>query len=232
MRPRGSERCATRSPGVTTCWIRPNRCSSAASRSSAVHAQAASGWRVGRSSWSPHWSTRPAPVGGRSGAALPDVETRRAGASWGKAVRGAAEDVSAWMRSACFSALVEQAEPEMIAGKAGSFRRLRAEQGNLRAALAWLISREEAEPALRVVNVLRGLLDVLRRVGGGRAWLDRALERALDASPALRSCALLQHVAMVAQFQVATRPLRPPPRRRWLALLRGGHVGHARASSA
>ena len=102
--------------------------------------------------------------------------------------------------AAYFSALVEQAEPEMIAGKAGSFRRLRAEQDNLRAALAWLMTREEGEPALRVVNVLRDFWTFYGELAEGRAWLDRALERAPDASPAVRSSALFG-VAMVAQFQ-------------------------------
>jgi tetratricopeptide (TPR) repeat protein len=80
--------------------------------------------------------------------------------------------------------LVEQAEPELLAGPSQRrwFDRLAEEHDNLRAALAWAIERD-GEWALRLVAALGSFWYFRGYLVEGRGWL----ERALAASPGTRS---------------------------------------------
>ena len=70
-------------------------------------------------------------------------------------------------------------------------RRLEAEHGNLRAALAWLAESGEARDLLRLAGALWRFCYFRGHLTEGRWWLGRALERATDAPPAVRGNALV-----------------------------------------
>jgi predicted ATPase/DNA-binding CsgD family transcriptional regulator len=65
-------------------------------------------------------------------------------------------------------------------GRAAARERVAREHDNLRAALSWVVEREDAEVAQRLVTQLARFWVVLGHVTEGRAWLDRAV--ALDGS--------------------------------------------------
>ena len=77
-----------------------------------------------------------------------------------------------------FLSLAEQAEARFFGPEqAAWFDRLEREHGNVRAALAWLLSRDEAG-AIRMVGALGWFWLIRGYLSEGRAWLERAL--ALD----------------------------------------------------
>jgi predicted ATPase/DNA-binding CsgD family transcriptional regulator len=78
--------------------------------------------------------------------------------------------------------------------------RVDAEQGNLRAALAWADQRGNATLLLRLARALRPYWHLRGQFGEGRAWLDRALIVGVDASPRLRAAAL-GAAGLLARFQ-------------------------------
>jgi non-specific serine/threonine protein kinase len=90
-----------------------------------------------------------------------------------------------------FMALAEQAEPELGGGRQSYwFERLRAEHDNLRTALAYAVGSGENELGLQIVGALRDFWYYGGHAGEGLGWIERALECALDAPPALRAKAL------------------------------------------
>jgi predicted ATPase/DNA-binding CsgD family transcriptional regulator len=100
------------------------------------------------------------------------------------AVRGA--------HAAWFLALAERPERSWKHGpdQARWLERLRAELANLRAALDWLDETGDAEAGLRLAAALVGLWFFLSHRAEGRGRLERALDRGIGASPAVRAKAL------------------------------------------
>ena len=77
-------------------------------------------------------------------------------------------------------------------GQAAWLDRLETEHGNMRAALAWLVEREDTEPALRLAGALRHFWYLRGYLAEGRAWCGRALALpGADARTALRAGVLL-----------------------------------------
>ncbi|MGD9147722.1 MAG: protein kinase, partial [Anaerolineae bacterium] len=90
-----------------------------------------------------------------------------------------------------FLALTERAEPELRGARQQHwFVRLRAEQDNLRSALAWSLGEGEAELGLRLVGALRDFWFFDGHSAEGLAWTERTLESGQGASPPARAGAL------------------------------------------
>ncbi len=70
-------------------------------------------------------------------------------------------------------------------------RRMRASDGNLRAALTWLLRTDRAEEALRLAADLRPYWHRVGALSEGRRWLKRALEAGASAPKPLRAAAML-----------------------------------------
>jgi len=70
------------------------------------------------------------------------------------------------------------------------FDRLLFEHDNLRMALAYTLGSGQSELALRIVGALRDFWNYSGHAGEGLGWIERALESAEDALPALRAKAL------------------------------------------
>jgi len=85
-------------------------------------------------------------------------------------------------------------EVELVADQVAWQERLELEQGNLRAALWWLLERREGEAALRMAAALRQFWVLADAVSEGRSALEQALEvcdeSQLAVSPAVRAKAL------------------------------------------
>jgi predicted ATPase/DNA-binding CsgD family transcriptional regulator len=111
---------------------------------------------------------------------------------YGGSLLDAAGDGHAVRRAhaAWYLALAEQAEPRLRGAEQGAwFERLESEQGNLRAALRWLLDHGEAESALRLAGSLGRFWYVRGHLVEGRRWLEEALASG-DADPAQRARAL------------------------------------------
>ncbi|NIV36529.1 MAG: hypothetical protein GWN58_45975, partial [Anaerolineae bacterium] len=90
-----------------------------------------------------------------------------------------------------FLTLAERAAPELRGARQQHWSvRLRAEQDNLRTALAWSLGEGEAELGLRLVGALRDFWFFDGRGAEGLRWTERILESAQDAPPAARAGAL------------------------------------------
>jgi predicted ATPase/DNA-binding CsgD family transcriptional regulator len=93
--------------------------------------------------------------------------------------------------AAYFTELAEQAELELSGPQQGHWlERLRSDHDNLRTALAFALESGESELGLRIVGALRDFWNYDGHVVEGLGWIERTLERAEDASPALRAKAL------------------------------------------
>jgi predicted ATPase/DNA-binding SARP family transcriptional activator len=79
---------------------------------------------------------------------------------------------------------------EADAEQASALARIALEQDNLNAALGWFASAGEVEPELRLATALKSFWWVRGHLAEGRRWLEGALSRADDVSPALRAEAL------------------------------------------
>jgi len=87
---------------------------------------------------------------------------------------GEAETIQ-WAHAVYYLALAEEAEPQLQgAQQAVWLERLDKEYENLRAALQWLVGREEKEMALRLAGALMRLCYVRGYLSEGRQWLERA----------------------------------------------------------
>ena len=75
-----------------------------------------------------------------------------------------------------FLRLAEEAEPHLRGhGQVEWVRRLEQEHGNLRAALAWLVDRQETERGLRLAGALYWFWYLRGYVAEGGAWLEKVL---------------------------------------------------------
>jgi predicted ATPase/DNA-binding CsgD family transcriptional regulator len=93
--------------------------------------------------------------------------------------------------AAYFTRLAEQAETKISGTEPGYwFDRLRSEHDNLRTALSFDLRFGENELALRIVGALRDFWFYDGHAGEGLVWIERVLESADEASPALRAKAL------------------------------------------
>jgi predicted ATPase/DNA-binding CsgD family transcriptional regulator len=81
--------------------------------------------------------------------------------------------------AAYYLALAEEAEPHLYGAEQDLWqKRLEREQGNLRAALQWLVegqTAEKKEMALRLTSALARFWEVQHRLQEGRSFLERAL---------------------------------------------------------
>ena len=75
-------------------------------------------------------------------------------------------------------------------GRAAARELVAREHDNLRSALAWVVAREDAEVAQRLVTELARFWVVLGHVTEGRAWLDRAVALEGPSEPGTRADAL------------------------------------------
>jgi predicted ATPase/class 3 adenylate cyclase len=83
-----------------------------------------------------------------------------------------------------FLGLAEQAEPELLGPRQGTwYERLEADLDNFRAALAWSLAHEQAEPAARLAATLLPLWWSRGHGSEGLRWLDAALERRGSLTP-------------------------------------------------
>ena len=93
--------------------------------------------------------------------------------------------------------LAEEAEPHLMrSGHDNWFKRLAAERGNFRRALAWHIDRGEAVPALRFTAALWRLWRHLGELAEGRRWADAALRVPGEAPVSLRARAVMAAAAL------------------------------------
>ena len=96
-----------------------------------------------------------------------------------------------------YLALAEEAEPNLVrAGHRDWFRRLDAERGNFRRAMAWATGHGETVLALRYTAALWRYWRQLGEFTEGRRWTDAALTLAGDAPTSLRSRALQAAAAL------------------------------------
>jgi predicted ATPase/DNA-binding CsgD family transcriptional regulator len=114
-----------------------------------------------------------------------------------------------WRHARYFAALAERAEPHLYgAEQVAWLARLESEHANLRASLAWLLARGDAERALRLAGNLRNFWTVHDHLSEGQRWTEAALAKGGAAPAELRAKAL----SAIAAFA-----------------LRQGNYDHARA---
>ena len=112
---------------------------------------------------------------------------------------GEAEAVRA-RHAACILALVQQAElPYYTPEEMGWLPRFAAEQGNLRAALAWFERRGETAQMLRLAVALWWFWFARGELHEGRSWLMRAAAADPGAPPGLRAAAVV-HAGQLALY--------------------------------
>ena len=100
-----------------------------------------------------------------------------------------------------FLALAEDAEPELRSELQGLWlERLETEHDNLRAALSWLLGREEAESALRLAGALGAFWSLHGYLGEGRRWMERALANSAGVTTPTR-LKVLAHAGYLAWEQ-------------------------------
>ena len=97
--------------------------------------------------------------------------------------------------AAYYLALAEEAEPQLYGAEQDLWqKRLVREQGNLRAALQWLVAEQTAkkkEMALRLASALARFWEVQHRLQEGRTFLERALVGSEETvAPSVRARAL------------------------------------------
>jgi tetratricopeptide (TPR) repeat protein len=103
---------------------------------------------------------------------------------------GEAEDLQR-RHAEYFLALAERAEPELRGARQQHwFVRLRAEQDNLRTALAWSLGEGKAELGLRLAGALRDFWFFDGHSVEGLRWSERTLASGQDSPPAARAGAL------------------------------------------
>jgi predicted ATPase/DNA-binding CsgD family transcriptional regulator len=91
----------------------------------------------------------------------------------------------------CYVALLSESNQELGQSKDAMWlSRLEQEHDNLRAALGWLVEREDTEKALRLGCSLRRFWEMHGYINEGRKWLERALGGSSRASAAVRAKAL------------------------------------------
>ena len=198
----GSGRCATRSPGATTCSRPRSRCYSDASPSS----PAASRWRQPRP-----WRVEAGVPVFSSTPRLPDSPTtldlvaalvgqsllrQEAGVdgeprfgmletvreyALEKLAASGEEGVTRDAHAAQFLDLAEGAVANVFAADAWA-NRLKRDHDNLRGALVWLDTQGQPEALLRLAGAVAEFCDWVGYLTEGLTWLERALSRA-DATP-------------------------------------------------
>jgi predicted ATPase len=90
-----------------------------------------------------------------------------------------------------FIALAEKAEPEILgADQVLWLERLEAERDNFRAALGWLLERDDSERALRLIGSLRRAWVARGYLSETRKWLEAAFERSAAVAPQVEAKAL------------------------------------------
>src|SRR5712692_2570677 len=106
-----------------------------------------------------------------------------------------------YAHAAYYLLLAEKAEPELQgAQQAVWLERLDKEYENIRAALQWLVEREEKEIALRLGAALMRLCFVRGYLSEGRQWLDRAWAHKGEAAASVR-IKVLVGMAWLAFYQ-------------------------------
>ncbi len=90
-----------------------------------------------------------------------------------------------------FAELAERAEPRLRGPKMRAWlERLEVEHDNFRTALEWSLAQQSSESSLRFAGALGVFWRKRGYLSEGRAWLERLLARAQNASPELRAKAV------------------------------------------
>ena len=100
--------------------------------------------------------------------------------------RGEADAVHA-RHAAFFTELAEEARASMLMNQTAGLERLRADDGNLLAALGWLERSPDPAPFVSVAAALVDYWFVQSRYGEGRHWLEHALALSEHTPAALRA---------------------------------------------
>ena len=99
-----------------------------------------------------------------------------------------------------FLALAETAEPQLTGPDQQTWLgRLRGERDNLREAVRWLVDDVGGEAGLRITSALWRFWESMGNTTEGQRWLEAALERGQDASPAARARALVRACSLARQ---------------------------------
>ncbi|WP_238992457.1 BTAD domain-containing putative transcriptional regulator [Jiangella ureilytica] len=157
------------------------------------------------------------------------LETLRAYAAERLVASGAAAAVRT--RHAAYTLQLVRSARGQLHGRARAMwlRRVAAETGNLRAALAWSIDQRDAATAVRLAGLLYPVWERNGLYHEGRRWLERALAMEAPVVPAIRALALESQAGLAAiqgDLAAATRAVDEA-----VALSRqvGDRVGVARA---
>jgi predicted ATPase/DNA-binding CsgD family transcriptional regulator len=99
-----------------------------------------------------------------------------------------------------FLALAESAEPHLTGPDQQTWLvRLRGERDNLREAVRWLVDDVGGEAGLRITSALWRFWEGIGSATEGQRWLEAALERGREASPAARARALVRACSLARQ---------------------------------
>jgi predicted ATPase/DNA-binding CsgD family transcriptional regulator len=114
-------------------------------------------------------------------------------------------DSIAARHAACFLDLAERAAPDLVGPHGPAYRtwlqRMEQEHDNLRAALQWLLTRDQLEQALRMGGALRYFWMFQGYVSEGRAWLAELIARSQETAPSTERARVLSGAAMLAVVQ-------------------------------
>ena len=94
--------------------------------------------------------------------------------------------------AAYFLRLAEEMAPKLVGPQQAAWLgRLEREHDNLRAAMEWLLEREEAEMALRLGGALWGFWGIRNHANEGRQWMERTLSSRGQVRASVRAKALI-----------------------------------------
>jgi len=111
-------------------------------------------------------------------------------------------EITRQVHAGCYLRLVEEAEPHLKGVQQTTWlARLEQEQENLRAALSWLIEREEEEAALHFCGALWWFWRPRGYWSEGRRWLEAALELSQTRGPTVARARALWAAGDLAYYQ-------------------------------
>lgn len=102
-----------------------------------------------------------------------------------------------------YVALAERAEPELDRSRQAEWiERLALEQGEIRAALEWLVARGEIQEALRLAGVMSRFWEIRGHLREGRARLEQLLTLTATSAPTVVRAEALDAAGVLALYQV------------------------------
>jgi tetratricopeptide (TPR) repeat protein len=101
-----------------------------------------------------------------------------------------------------YVSLIERAEPELDRSQQADWiERLAVEQGEIRAALEWLVARGEMQDALRLAGVMTRYWEIRGQLREGRARLAELLMAPLGSAPTVARARALDGAGVLAMYQ-------------------------------